>query len=116
MPNRPKPPLSPVREAGPLLFISGQLPRQSDGQIVSGCIRTQTEQAIKNLEAQLSSHGLTLSDVVKTTVWLTSAEDSTGFNEVYREYFLPPYPARSTVVSGLVADARVEIEAVAFRG
>ena len=112
--SAPKVPLSKTRRAGGFLFVSGQLPRTEDGGICDGDIGAQTGQAIANLEAVLQSEGLGLADVVKTTVWLTSAEVSGGMNAVYAERFPQPYPTRSTVVSGLVAKADIEIEAVAY--
>lgn len=108
------PPLSKTRRAGDLLFISGQLPRAADGSIVSGDIAGQARQALANLQAIVESEGGTLADVVKTTVWLTDAAMINAFNQVYREFFAEPFPTRSTVVSGLVAAADVEVEAVAF--
>lgn len=111
---RPAVPLSKVRRAGPLVFLSGQLPRTADGGMCNGPIAEQTAQAIANLRTVLQSEGLDLGDVVKTTVWLTSADHAPGMNAVYAELFPQPYPARSTVISGLVADADIEIEAVAL--
>lgn len=113
MPPSP-PPLSKARRAGDLLFISGQLPRGSSGEIVPGDITVQTRQVITNLQAVLAEHGATLADVVKTTVWLTDGSLAGAFNAVYREAFQEPYPTRSTVVSGLLVDALLEIEAVAY--
>ncbi len=109
-----KVPLSRARRAGSLLFISGQLPRIPGGGMRDGPIEAQTEQAIANLRSVLEEHGLGLGDVVKTTVWLTSAEHLGGMNAVYAEAFPEPFPTRSTVVSGLVAPADIEIEAVAY--
>ena len=106
------PPLSPTRKGAGLVFISGQLPRK-DGLMISGDIRAQTEQVIDNLEARLASEGLGLADVIKTTVWLTEKSLAADFNAVYAARFPEPYPARSTVISGLIADADIEMEAVA---
>lgn len=106
------PPLSKARRAGNLLFLSGQLPRGPDGAIVDGDIRVQTRQALANIEAVLAAEGATLGDVVKVTAWVTDASHVAGFNEVYRSVFAEPFPARSTVISGLVA-GDVEIEAIA---
>ena len=111
--NRSLPPLSPVRRAGDMVFISGQLPRQDDGTMRKGDIEAQTRQVIANLRKQLETQGLDLADVVKTTVWLTDGKLAPAFNAVYRETFPEPYPARTTVVSGLVADADIELEAIA---
>ena len=114
----PKPtpaiPLSRTRRAGPLLFVSGQLPRTPQGGMITGDIGDQTRQALANLATILESEGLSLADVVKTTVWLTSAEHAPGMNAAYAQLFPQPYPTRSTVISGLVADADVEIEAIAY--
>jgi 2-iminobutanoate/2-iminopropanoate deaminase len=107
------PPLSKARRAGDLLFVSGQLPRGADGQIVPGDITVQTRQALSNLLAILEANEAAARDVVKVTVWLTDQWHYEAFNAVYREVFLAPYPARSVVVSALVADADVEIEAIA---
>ena len=109
-----KVPLSRARWAGSLLFISGQLPRIPGGGMRDGPLGGQTEQAIANLRTVLGEHGLGLEHVVKTTVWLTSAEHLDGMNKVYTDGFPEPYPTRSTVVSGLVAPADIEIEAVAY--
>ena len=112
MTTPPLPPLSKFRRAGNLIFTAGQLPRGADGAIVAGDIEVQTRQAIANLQAVLRDAGAELTDVVKVTAWLTDAAHMAGFNAVYREFFDTPYPARSTVISGLVA-GDVEIEAIA---
>jgi 2-iminobutanoate/2-iminopropanoate deaminase len=111
------PPLSPFRKAGNLLFVSGQLPRGPSGAIVEGDIAVQSEVALGNLLAVLERAGSGVQDVVKVTVWLTDPADADGFNQVYRRYFAEPFPARSVVVSGLVAPgALLEIEATAVLG
>lgn len=107
-------PLSKIRRAGPLLFVSGQLPRMPEGGMCRGTIGEQTAQAVINLRTVLEAEGLTLADVVKTTVWLTAGDQLSGMNAAYAELFAEPYPARSTVISGLVAEADIEIEAIAF--
>ena len=81
------PHLSPWKEAAPLIFISGQLPFDSNGQISAEDIAGQTLQALRNLEAVLRSAALELRDVVKTTVWLRNAADFPLFNESYAEFF-----------------------------
>lgn len=111
---KPAVPLSKTRRAGAIVFLSGQLPRTPEGGMCNGTIQEQTRQAIANMRAVLNGEGLDLADVVKTTIWLTSAEHMPGMNAVYAELFPQPYPARSTVVSGLVANADIEIEAIAF--
>jgi len=111
-----KPPLSPARTAGNLVFTSGQLARGADGTIVSGGIEAQAEQVLANLVAVLADNGCTPADVVKVTAWVTDASYGAAFNAAYRAVFGEPWPARSTVVSGLLApDALIEVEAVALK-
>lgn len=110
------PPLSPARMADNLVFTSGQLARGDDGAIVAGGIEAQAEQTLANLVRVLADHGCTPADVVKVTAWLTDASYGAAFNAAYQRVFAAPFPARSTVVSGLLAsDALIEIEAVAVR-
>jgi 2-iminobutanoate/2-iminopropanoate deaminase len=102
-------------KAGRLVFVSGQLPLAMSGEIVSGGIEEQTEQALKNLSSVLSAAGLALDAVVKTTVFLADLEDFQAMNGVYARHFNESPPARACVsVSRLPRGARVEIEAVAL--
>lgn len=103
--------------AGDLLYLSGQTPIDpATGALVEGGVPEQTEQVFRNLEAVVGDAGLSMDDVVKTTVFLTSMTDFAEMNAVYGTHFSEPYPARSTVaVAGLPLGARVEIELVAMR-
>ncbi len=84
------------------------------GELVPGDVAAQTEQVMKNLAAVLRGAGLSLADVIKTTVYLVDMADFQAMNKVYGEHFTSSPPARSTVaVSALPKSARVEIEAVA---
>ncbi len=84
--------------------------------LVGDDIETQTKQVLHNLETVLQATGLSLNDVVKTTVFLKSMEDFSGMNGVYEATFSPHKPARTTVeVSQNPLDARVEIECIARR-
>ncbi len=103
---------------GPFLFLSGQIGIDPEtGRLVEGGIREQTEQVLKNLEAVLAAAQASLSNVVKTTVYLADLGEFQQMNEVYAQYFSSWKPARATVeVSRLPMGARVEIEAVAVVG
>ena len=82
--------------------------------MVEGDIRQQTKQAFNNLAAVLQAAGLTVDDVIKVNVYLTSMKNFGGMNEVYQTVFNPPYPARTTVaVAELPLNAIVEIELIA---
>jgi 2-iminobutanoate/2-iminopropanoate deaminase len=110
-------PYSAAISVGELVYTSGQVPIDpATGEIVPGCAACQTKQVFANLSAVLEAAGLTLADVVKTTVFLADMADFEKMNGVYAENFAEPYPARSTVaVAALPKGALVEIEAVAVR-
>lgn len=99
---------------GGLLFTSGQIPLTPAGELVQGGIAEQTHQVLTNLKAVLAAEGATLSDVVKTTVFLQDMNHFAEFNAVYASYFGEHTPARSTVeVARLPRDVFVEIELIA---
>lgn len=99
-----------------LLFLSGQIPMDAEGNIIDGDIAEQTHKVIANIRAVLAAADLALANVVKTTVFLADMNDFTAMNTVYNQYFGTTKPARSTVeVSRLPKDARVEIEVIAVR-
>ncbi len=108
-------PLSAAVRAGNLLFISGQLGLDDQGRLVAPDVAGQLRQVVKRLRAALALAGADLDAVVKTTVWLTEAQDFPAFNAAYREFFGAQPPARSTVVGQLlIPGARVEVEAIAL--
>lgn len=108
-------PYSPALKVGNFLFLSGQIPLDpATGQLVDGDIRAQTTRVLDNIRAVLQGAGADLSNVVKSTVFLTDFTEFAAMNEVYASYFTEPYPARSTVeVSRLPRDCRIEIEVLA---
>ena len=108
-------PYSQAIQVGNLVYTSGQIPIDpATGVFVEGSIREQTRQSLLNVKAILEEAGLTMSDVVKTTVFLADMNDFADMNAVYAEFFAEPYPARSAVaVKMLPKGALVEIEVVA---
>jgi 2-iminobutanoate/2-iminopropanoate deaminase len=116
-PNAPKPggAYSQAIIAGPFLFTAGVGPVDPvSGQVVGQTIAEQTRQVMVNLQAILKEAGLDFRQVVKATVHLQHlARDFSGFNDVYQEFFQPPYPARTTVGSTLNG-ILVEIDLVAM--
>ena len=115
--NAPKAvgPYSHAVWAGDLIFLSGQIPIDPEtSKLVEGDVATQTHRVIDNIEAVLKSAGLTLEDIVKTTVFLTSMKSFPAMNEVYQARIPSPCPARSAVaVLELPLGALVEIEVIA---
>jgi 2-iminobutanoate/2-iminopropanoate deaminase len=108
-------PYSSALRAGPLLFISGQVPFDPvTSEMVEGDIGTQTRRVLQNIGALLEAGGLTYAAVMRTTVFLADMNDFAAMNDVYRTFFTEPYPARSTVQAArLPRDARIEIDAIA---
>lgn len=106
-------PYSQAVRAGGLLFCSGQIPLQVDGEVIAGAVKEQTRQVMKNLAAVIAAGGGRLEQVVKTTIYLVDLDDFQIVNEVYAESFTEAPPARATVqVAGLPKGALVEIEAI----
>lgn len=111
-------PYSQAVRAGGLLFLSGQIPLDpGTGNLVTGSIADQTRRVLENLRAVLTNAGSSLSQVVKTTVFLKDMGQFAEMNEVYGQYFTEDPPARSTVeVARLPRDVNVEIDAIALAG
>ena len=108
-------PYSQAIKVGNLVFTSGQIPIDpATGNFVEGGIKEQTRQSLTNVKAILEEAGLTMANVVKTTVFMADMNDFADMNAVYAEFFAEPYPARSAVaVKTLPKGALVEIEVVA---
>lgn len=109
-------PFSDAVQAGKLFFLAGQIGMDhSTRTMVQGDIKTETEQAIKNIQAVLKQHGMDLDRVVKCTVILSTMDDFAAFNEVYTQYFTKK-PARTTFAAqGLARNAKVEIDVIAVK-
>ncbi len=109
-------PYSPVRRAGDVLFVAGQL-GVADGDIVAGGVEGEARQAFANLTAALAAEGLTLDHLVKVTVYLVDMADRTAMDEVYVATLAEPRPARTCIaVAQLPFGARIELDAVAAIG
>jgi 2-iminobutanoate/2-iminopropanoate deaminase len=108
-------PYSQAVRVNGMLFMSGQIPLDPGTmQLVEGTIQMQTERVLENLKAVLAAAGLTLENVVKTSVFLKNLSEFPQMNEVYARYFPTNPPARSTVeVAKLPRDVSVEIDAIA---
>lgn len=111
-------PYSQATEAGGTVYVSGQLPiNPATGSFAEGGIKELTAQSLTNIKNILAEAGLTMDNVVKTSVFLADMADFAEMNEVYAQFFTAPYPARSAVaVKTLPKNARIEIECIAVRG
>ena len=114
--SRANVPFSDAVETRDLLFLTGQIGKDhTEGKLIDGGIEAETKQVIKNIEAVLKHHNLTLDHVVKCTVILKDINDFKVFNSVYTQYFTKK-PARTTfAASGLAGDASIEIDVIASK-
>lgn len=110
-------PYSQAIDCGDLVFLSGQIPLVPEtGLVAKGGLEAQAHQMFANIQAVLAEAGMSLSNVVKTTVFMTDLSQFAAFNAIYAEYFKAPYPARSCVeVSALPKGVLVECELIAKR-
>ncbi len=109
-------PFSDAVQAGNLFFLAGQIGMDhSVREMVEGGIKAETEQALLNIKAVLQTHGMTLDNVVKCTVILSTMDDFRAFNEVYSQYMVKK-PARTTfAAAGLARNAKIEIDVIAVK-
>ena len=110
----PHGPYSHAVKSGNMLYISGQVPFDTNDALIGTDIAGQTEQTMKNLQSLLSSAGLGMKNVVMTTVYLADWNDFSGFNKVYSQFMGDHKPARATVeVSGIAGGCLIELAAIA---
>ena len=108
-------PYSQAIIAGDNMYISGQLPINPATGEMPADIKAQTKQSLENIKAILESEGLSMKNVVKTTVLMQNMGDFNDMNAVYSEFFTEEYPARAAFeVAKLPKNALVEIEAIAY--
>ncbi len=115
-------PYSPIVKKGDFYFISGHLGVDGSSKEAPETIKEQTKLLFSNLSETLSTQGLTLDDIVKTTIFLKNVDDFSTVNEIYVTYFSEPRPARSCIeasnlpkVTSNKVPVLIEIEAVAYK-
>lgn len=109
-------PYSPALKVNEFVFLSGQIPADPQtGELVTGSIQVQTARVLDNLKLVLEAAGLSLDNLVKTSVFLKDMNDFSKMNETYAGYFKSNLPARTTVqVARLPRDVGIEIEGIAI--
>ena len=108
----PGPPYSPLVVSGDLVYTAGQGPFDAQGTLVSEDFAEQANQTFRNLGLCFAAAGCGFEDVIKVNAFLADLSDFTTYNEIYREYFGEPYPARTTVGAALLG-FKIEVEAIA---
>lgn len=107
-------PYSQGVKLGDLIFTSGQIPLNPITGEMPESIEEQTKQALENVKAILDAKGLSMDNIIKTTVFMTDLNDFTKMNDIYATYFNGEKPARSAIeISKLPKGAKIEIEAIA---
>lgn len=117
-PNAAKPlaPYTPAIQAGPTLYLSGQIALDAEGNLHTGDIATETRKVMENVGNLLRAAGMDYADLVKVTIFLSDMAHYGAVNEVYGSYFTEVPPAREAVaVKGLPRGVNVEISGVAYR-
>ncbi len=108
-------PFSPAVEANGFVFVSGQASVDNTGAIISGTFEEEMRRSFANVEGVLASAGLTLRDVIRVTSYLHDAADGPSYNELYREFFGAPLPARTTISNCLPSTLKFEVDVIAVR-
>jgi len=107
-------PYSQAIKSGGFVYTSGQIALMPNGELAGDTVEIQTHQVLKNLHYILEAAGSSMTDVIKTTIYLADMNDFGVVNEIYAQYFGHHKPARSTVeVSRLPKDVKIEIECIA---
>ena len=109
-------PYSQALVSGGTVFVSGQIPVDPSTGMIAETIAEQTAQSLSNIENILAENGMTMENVIKTSVFLSDLSDFAAMNEVYSSRFKAPYPARSCVeVAAIPKGCKVEIECIAVK-
>lgn len=106
-------PFSPAVRVGDLIFVSGQASVDAEGKIVPDTFEGEFRRSVENLRKVVEAAGSDLKHVVQTRNYVRDSSDVARYNELYREYFSAPFPARTTITNCLPATLRFEIECIA---
>jgi 2-iminobutanoate/2-iminopropanoate deaminase len=113
--KNPNLPFHPAVRAGDYIFVSGQVAKDADGNMLSGTIEAETAGTIESIKRILAEEGATLADVVKVTTYLEDARDFGRYNKVFGEHFKDAVLARTTVEAHAVINTKIEMDAIAYK-
>ena len=113
--KNPNLPFHPAVRAGDFIFVSGQVPKDAEGNMFSGTIEDETRSCIEAVRRALKEAGADLDDVVKATVYLQDARDFGRYNGVFARMFPNAALARTTVEARAVINTKIEIDAIAYK-
>jgi 2-iminobutanoate/2-iminopropanoate deaminase len=113
--KNPNLPFHPAVRAGDYIFVSGQVAKDADGNMISGTIEVETKGTIEAIARILAEEGATLADVVRLTTYLDDVRDFGRYNKVFGEYFKDAVLARTTVEARAVINTKVEMDAIVYK-
>ena len=113
--KNPNLPFHPAVRAGDYIFVSGQVAKNADGNMISGTIEVETAGTIESIKRILAEEGATLADVVRVTTYLGDARDFGRYNKVFGEHFKDAVLARTTVEARAVINVKIEMDAIAYK-
>jgi len=113
--KNPNLPFHPAVRAGDFIFVSGQVAKDADGNMISGTIEEETRGTIEAIRRNLAEEVATLSDVVRVTTYLGDARDFGRYNRVFGEQFMDAVLARTTVEARAVISTKIEMDAIAYK-
>jgi 2-iminobutanoate/2-iminopropanoate deaminase len=113
--KNPNLPFHPAVRAGDYIFVSGQVAKDADGNMISGTIEVETKGTIEAIARILAEEGATLADVVRVTTYLDDVRDFGRYNKVFGEYFKDAVLARTTVEARAVINTKVEMDAIVYK-
>ncbi|WP_081689064.1 RidA family protein [Inquilinus limosus] len=113
--KNPNLPFHPGVRAGDFIFVSGQVGKDAEGNMVHGTIEEETRATIEAIQRVLAEDGATLADVVRVTTYLEDARDFGRYNKIFAEYFKDAALARTTVEARAVINTKIEMDAIAYR-
>lgn len=109
-------PFSPAVKAGDFVFVSGQASVDAEGNILEGTFEEECRRSFENVRNILSAAGLGFKDVVQVRNYVGRQEDLALFNQVYKEFFSAPFPARTTIMGCLGTLLKFEVDVIAYAG
>jgi enamine deaminase RidA (YjgF/YER057c/UK114 family) len=113
--KNPNLPFYPAVRAGDFIFVSGQVSKDADGNMLTGSIETETAGTIEAIQRLIAEEGATLDDVVRVTTYLEDPRDFGRYNAVFKKYFEGAVLARTTVEARAVITTRIEMEAIVYK-
>jgi enamine deaminase RidA (YjgF/YER057c/UK114 family) len=113
--KNPNLPFHPAVRAGDFIFVSGQVAKDANGNMISGTIEQETAGTIESIKRVLAEEGATLGDVVRVTTYLEDTRDFGRYNKVFAEHFKDAVLARTTVQARAVINTRIEMDAIAYK-